>query len=259
MTNGEKKRKKKKTRQKRKEKGKKIKASLFAGPKPPPLFPPKYLSCKPSDKEKQNNLRSRCRHLLTPVLMESPAQICSQQNVSGAPRQKQRCGNDQSRWWAVLQRNTNDCYGRLTFISRFLLLLKKYHPNRDYVLFKLVWNSGNLGYTGRAVRSHFVYWACVVFRFQTGLHLLQLFGRMLQRCFAERLQKCFVDCEPSLFPSAKWSVDDDFKKTPESSYFFKNWHTFPTKKNNNIYSHIHIYSLEVIFYEYKVLVICAFQ
>lgn len=69
MTNGEK---IKKTRQKRKEKGKKIKGSLFAAPNPPPLLPPKCLSCKPSDTEKQNNLSSPCRRLLTPTLMESP-------------------------------------------------------------------------------------------------------------------------------------------------------------------------------------------
>ena len=76
MTNGE----KKKTRQKRKEKGKKIKGSLFARPQPPPLLPPKCLSCKPSDKEKQN------RHQLTTVVNETFLELHSKT----APRQRSK-------------------------------------------------------------------------------------------------------------------------------------------------------------------------
>ena len=33
--------------------------------------------------------------------------------------------------------------------------------------------------------------------FKRGPHLLQLFSRMLQRCFTVKLQKCFVDCKTS--------------------------------------------------------------
>ena len=41
-------------------------------------------------------------------------------------------------------------------------------------------------------------------KFKTSLHLLQLLGRILQRCFAVKLQKCFVEFKKTSpdFPSA---------------------------------------------------------
>lgn len=51
---------------------------------------------------------------------------------------------------------------------------------------------------------------CSFLRFKTSPFLLQLFRRMLQRCFAVKLLKCFADEEPSpSFPSLwGWIVND---------------------------------------------------
>ena len=39
----------------------------------------------------------------------------------------------------------------------------------------------------------FMFLSAALYHFKSSLYLLQLFRRMMQRCFAVKLQKCFLD------------------------------------------------------------------